>query len=148
MLGGVVDKLGLIADAQFFQPSRLVGTDSLVRQVPLRCDVCDGLPGYDRTAALLANIATGNTPETRRAGSRATSTRRDPSTARLSPDDYRHTTTGILECVSTCTVSLPKTSAANPLCPCDAMQIASQSLSSAASMIAAYGCSANTCIAS
>lgn len=52
---------------------------------------------------------------------------------------HRHTSTGILLCVSTFVVSLPRSSPATPFRPCDAMQIKSHSRAAAVSMIAAYG---------
>src|ERR1700745_3891824 len=48
----------------------------------------------------------------------------------------RYTGTGIFECVSTLTVSLPRTTAATPRRPCEAITIRSHPLASAASMIA------------
>ena len=48
----------------------------------------------------------------------------------------RYTSTGIFECVSTLTVSLPRTTAETPRCPCEAITIKSHLLASAASIIA------------
>jgi len=48
----------------------------------------------------------------------------------------RYTSTGIFECVSTLTVSLPRTTAETPRRPCEAITIKSHFLASAASMIA------------
>jgi hypothetical protein len=48
----------------------------------------------------------------------------------------RYTSTGIFECVSTLTVSLPSTTAETPRCPCEAITIKSHFLAVAASMIA------------
>ena len=49
---------------------------------------------------------------------------------------HRWTSTGILECVRTLTVSLPRTIAEMPWRPCEAMTIRSQPFDSAVSMIA------------
>ena len=49
---------------------------------------------------------------------------------------HRWTRTGILQCVRTLTVSLPRTIAEIPWRPCDAMTIRSQSFASAVSIIA------------
>jgi hypothetical protein len=49
---------------------------------------------------------------------------------------HRWTSTGILQCVRTLTVSLPRTSAEMPCRPCEAITIRSQSFDSAVSMIA------------
>ena len=49
---------------------------------------------------------------------------------------HRWTSTGILQCVSTLTVSLPRTSAEMPWRPCEAMRIRSQPFEAAVSMIA------------
>ena len=51
-------------------------------------------------------------------------------------ETHRWTSTGILECVSTLTVSLPRTIAEMPWRPCEAMTIRSQPFDSAVSMIA------------
>ena len=48
----------------------------------------------------------------------------------------RYTSTGIFECVSTLTVSLPRTTADTPRRPCDAITIKSHFLAEAASIIA------------
>ena len=48
----------------------------------------------------------------------------------------RYTSTGIFECVSTLTVSLPRTTAEIPRRPCEAITIKSHLLAEAASMIA------------
>jgi hypothetical protein len=48
----------------------------------------------------------------------------------------RYTSTGIFECVSTLTVSLPRTTAETPRRPCEAITIKSHLLAEAASMIA------------
>src|SRR5215831_19390814 len=48
----------------------------------------------------------------------------------------RYTSTGIFECVSTLTVSLPRTTAETPRRPCDAITIKSHFLASVASIIA------------
>ena len=47
----------------------------------------------------------------------------------------RYTSTGIFECVSTLTVSLPRTTAETPRRPCEAITIKSHLLAEAASMI-------------
>jgi hypothetical protein len=47
----------------------------------------------------------------------------------------RYTSTGIFECVSTLTVSLPRTTAETPRRPCEAITIKSHPLAEAASMI-------------
>jgi len=49
---------------------------------------------------------------------------------------YRWTRTGILECVRTLTVSLPRTIAAMPRRPCEAITMRSQPFDSAVSIIA------------
>src|SRR5947208_7728859 len=51
------------------------------------------------------------------------------------PEEYsqRYTSTGIFECVRTLTVSLPRTTAATPRRPCEAITIKSHLLASAAS---------------
>jgi hypothetical protein len=56
--------------------------------------------------------------------------------SRLTDAPYRYTSTGIFECVSTLTVSLPRTTAETPRRPCEAITIKSHFLASAASMIA------------
>jgi len=63
----------------------------------------------------------------RRGAERAT---KDPKTPQ------RYTSTGIFECVSTLTVSLPRTTAEIPRRPCEAIMIKSHVLAEAASMIA------------
>jgi hypothetical protein len=65
----------------------------------------------------------------------------DRSGSRSSPPPssiitHRWTSTGILECVSTLTVSLPRTIAAMPRRPCEAITMRSQPFDSAVSMIA------------
>ena len=49
---------------------------------------------------------------------------------------HRWTSTGILQCVRTLSVSLPRTIAEMPWRPCDAMTIRSQPFASAVSIIA------------
>jgi hypothetical protein len=58
---------------------------------------------------------------------------KDAVNAEEHPQRY---TTGIFECVSTLTVSLPRTTAETPRRPCEAITIKSHFLASAASMIA------------
>ncbi len=59
--------------------------------------------------------------------------RAEPSTLH---EAHRWASTGILECVSTLTVSLPRTIAAMPWRPCEAMTIRSQPFDAAVSIIA------------
>ena len=75
------------------------------------------------------------------ANSEASSTPTEPSMAQkdaVNAEGYpqRYTSTGIFECVSTLTVSLPRTTAETPRRPCDAITIKSHLLAEAASMIA------------
>jgi hypothetical protein len=58
------------------------------------------------------------------------------STTSSSSAHHRWTSTGIFECVSTLTVSLPRTIAEMPRRPCEAMTIRSQPFDTAVSMIA------------
>ena len=55
---------------------------------------------------------------------------------RIATRHHRCTSTGILECVSTLTVSLPRTTAEMPWRPCEAMTTRSQPFDFAVSMIA------------
>jgi len=75
------------------------------------------------------------------ANSEALSTPTEPSMAQkdaVNAEGYpqRYTSTGIFECVSTLTVSLPRTTAEMPRRPCEAITIKSHLLAEAASMIA------------
>jgi hypothetical protein len=68
-------------------------------------------------------------PRLRRPGRRGRS-------CRVPRKDQRQTSVGMLECVSTLVVSLPRTSADMPLRPCEAMKIRSHPWAFAVSMIA------------
>ena len=75
------------------------------------------------------------------ANSEALSTPTEPSMAQkdaVNAEEHpqRYTSTGIFECVSTLTVSLPRTTAETPRRPCEAITIKSHPLAEAASMIA------------
>jgi hypothetical protein len=64
---------------------------------------------------------------------RRSPTQKDALSAEEHPQ--RYTSTGISECVSTLTVSLPRTTAETPRRPCEAITIKSHPLAEAASMI-------------
>ena len=67
-------------------------------------------------------------------GGASEATQKDAVNAEEHPQ--RYTSTGIFECVSTLTVSLPRTTAETPRRPCEAITIKSHPLAEAASMIA------------
>jgi len=67
-------------------------------------------------------------------GGASEATQKDATNAEEHPQ--RYTSTGIFECVSTLTVSLPRTTAETPRRPCEAITIKSHLLAEAASMIA------------